>query len=96
MINNCFIDNDFVGEGTVLLASAEDLIESSGNYGTEDNLLTCEFIHVGTRDEYECIEFEATECLSGYEHENETSEATVLRTLGLALLAALSSFLFCV
>ena len=65
MIDNCFIDNNFIGEGTVLLASASDLVESSGNYGTKDDSISCQYVHIGTGDAFECIEFEATECAFG-------------------------------
>jgi hypothetical protein len=89
LINNCFIDNNFIGDGPVVLASAEDLTDSSGNYGTEDDLLTCQFIYTGEGDTYECMDFEATGCASG---PVDISSAASSRTSVLMLVAALVSF----
>jgi len=57
--NSCFVDNDFVGPGAVILQQKEDLIHTSGNYGTADAGLTCDFLSIAG----ECQDFESSTCL---------------------------------
>ena len=47
MENNCFLDNDFVGNGTVLLYGEDGLKRSDGNFGTMDEDLACQYINFG-------------------------------------------------
>ena len=59
LTDNCFVGNDFVGPGAVLLASEEDLLGTSGNYGDDlDDGLVCPFIAIGS----ECHDFESEVC----------------------------------
>ena len=56
LTNSCFINNDFVGPGAVILSNPEDLLDHSGNFGTLDTGLECQFIAIG---DTECIEYES-------------------------------------
>jgi len=61
--NSCFVDNDFVGEGAVIVQQEEDILESSGNYGTFDDDLKCQFISIiGTN----CRDYDSDVCVTGY------------------------------
>lgn len=85
-----------------MLGSTEDLIESSGNYGSEDDLISCQYVHVQKGDEYECIEYEATSCSSRPTGDPTSGGSGNVPTSGtmsrapvftlLAVLVALSSF----
>jgi len=58
--NSCFVDNDFVGEGAVIVQQEEDIIESSGNYGTFDDGLKCQFISIGGTT---CRDYDSDVCV---------------------------------
>jgi hypothetical protein len=58
--NSCFLGNNFVGRGVVLVDGPEILTES-GNYGTFDTNLDCQFVNVGDAS---CIEFSSPTCLA--------------------------------
>ena len=57
--DSCFAQNDFVGDGAVILDREEDLLSSSGNFGAaDDNGVVCQFISIGGK----CREYESTSC----------------------------------
>jgi len=56
--DSCFLDNDFVGPGAVILQQEEDLVSSSGNYGTFDAGLNCQFISINGV----CKDYESESC----------------------------------
>jgi hypothetical protein len=58
--NSCFLGNNFAGRGMVLVDVAETITES-GNYGTHDDNLDCQFINIGG---VSCIEFSSSTCLA--------------------------------
>jgi len=63
--NTCVLGNDFIGEGVVLIAEQASLLNSSGNFGTQDDSLICEFIHaLDVVNETICIDYESDTCLS--------------------------------
>ena len=63
VVDSCFIDNDFVGKGTIVMeSSTSSHFNESNNYGTPDDGLTCSFASVGES----CVPFSSTKCsLSG-------------------------------
>ena len=61
LTDSCFINNDFVGPGAVILSNPEDLLDHSGNYGTHDTGLECQGIAIG---DTECIEYDSPVCVA--------------------------------
>jgi hypothetical protein len=55
--DTCFIDNNFVGDGTVVHLGV-DGFTSSNNYGTADAGLECPFASVGST----CVPYESATC----------------------------------
>lgn len=55
--DTCFIDNNFVGEGVILLGSM-DTFTHSNVYGTSDSGLECPFAMV----EGDCLEYSSASC----------------------------------
>lgn len=62
LTNNCFINNKFVGNGTVIAPVQNDII-TSGNSGSNNGQLVCEFIYVENQNN--CWNFESESCLNG-------------------------------
>ena len=64
--DSCFIDNNFIGAGPVLSLQGNS-ISTSGNYGTFDNGVQCQFV-VKTQNvvagDRTCIPYQESECLS--------------------------------
>jgi hypothetical protein len=63
--NNCFFGNDYEPLGLINIQSIASIQNISNNYGAQDDdNLACQFIYVhqGSADGYECIEFDLTEC----------------------------------
>ena len=58
--DTCFVDNDFVGPGAVILQQEQDLVRSSGNYGTFDAGLTCQFASIAGV----CRPYESDSCIA--------------------------------
>ena len=56
--DSCFVNNDLVGAGTVILQRQEDLVLSSGNFGTFDNGVDCKFMSIGGV----CRDYESASC----------------------------------
>ena len=54
------MNNDFVGSGVVLLEQEQDLLSSTGNYGTKDDGVACNFISIGGV----CREYESKSCVA--------------------------------
>lgn len=54
------MNNDFVGSGVVILQQEQDLLSSTGNYGTKDDGVACEFMSIGGV----CREYESTSCVA--------------------------------
>jgi hypothetical protein len=58
LADTCFVNNNFVGEGTVVVVDKGAYI-GSGNYGTMDDGLTCQFVNLnGT-----CVEYDSKTCV---------------------------------
>jgi hypothetical protein len=58
LTDTCFVDNNFVGDGTVVVVDKEVFI-GSGNYGTMDDGLKCQFLSLnGT-----CVEYDSNTCV---------------------------------
>ena len=60
LTDSCFVNNDFVGSAAVTLAQEQDLLLSSGNYGTRDDGVACKFMSIGGV----CREYESTSCVA--------------------------------
>lgn len=56
---NCFLDNDFLGNGTVVLNGEDALKRSNGNFGTVDDDLVCQYINFGDDT---CKSYERNKC----------------------------------
>lgn len=54
------MNNDFVGTGVVILQQEQDLLLSSGNYGTKDDGVACNFMSI----DGVCREYESTSCVA--------------------------------
>lgn len=57
--DNCFLNNDLIGRGAVLLETADQIISAVNNFGTFDAGLKCQFIHIDGGDE--CIDYDITD-----------------------------------
>lgn len=69
--DNCFINNDFVGKG-VVIADLEGAVTSSGNFGSPDDGLDCEFLAQGSS----CTGYEEDDCQadSGDSEDSESED----------------------
>lgn len=93
LLDNKFIDNNFFGEGPVVIHNPNDLVDHSGNCGTKDDGVQCEFVHIAQEEGFQCIDFD-TNCPG--DPGNERSEAqTMSHALGISSLRAWL-ILFCV
>lgn len=63
MLDNCFVNNNFVGEGVLIAESKDSLVSSEGNFVNQDDGLVCQFIAVKPPlEDISCVDAEATEC----------------------------------
>jgi hypothetical protein len=60
LTNSCFLGNNFVGRGAVLVDDVDSLKES-GNYGTYDANLECQFV---SALDASCIGYSSPTCLA--------------------------------
>ena len=73
LTNSCFIDNDFLGKGPVIIPDDSVVKENKGNFATFDANVVCQNIAVG--DKPDCIEFDSDTCVLGAGTEPTTPPA---------------------
>jgi hypothetical protein len=63
--NSCFLDNNLVGEGSILLASAAILMENTGTFASKDDGLNCAFAAVVDEEgsSVSCINSDSQRCV---------------------------------
>ena len=91
--DNCFIDNNFVGEGVAIVQRESDLLLAEGNYVSKDDNLQCPFVAVESASGVTCIGTIAEKCnIPGVE---TPSSALASQPLPLLVLTVLSAAVFC-
>lgn len=71
MKNNCFLHNDFLGNGTVVLYGEDGLKRSRRNFGTMDDDLVCQYINLGDDT---CKSYESHVCKSSIVDDDEKDD----------------------
>jgi hypothetical protein len=66
--NTCLIDNDFIGPGSIIMQSADDLVGDVDNYATSDPDAICDWVAIvpegGDNQNPQCIEAGSDTCLN--------------------------------
>ena len=63
LTNNCFVNNNLIGKGAILVESQDILTSNTaGNFISKDDGLECQFVAVGLGDEVTCVEADAATC----------------------------------
>lgn len=87
--NNCFVDNDLIGQGLIILKDEVTLKKHTNNFVSRDDDLTCQFVSIEASDgisDY-CIDNDAKTCAI-----MDTSSAS-LHGKPLGIVTVLSAFL---
>ena len=92
LTNNCFVNNNLIGKGAILVESQDILTSNTaGNFISRDDGLECQFIAAGLGDEITCVEADAATCSI-----HDTSNAGPRTATILSFLAAIPVLLFVV
>ena len=61
--NNCFVDNDLIGQGLIILKDEDTLTKHTNNFASSDPDLICQFVAIEAEDgSPTCIDNDAKTC----------------------------------
>jgi len=97
--NSCFLDNDFTGQGTIMVQSSASAIDVTGNYVSGDANLRCPLLAVGAdecEDATQSLDLcEALEAAAPERHNRYGGKTSGAKTLLQAGAFPLTALLFC-